>query len=106
MTKTTKKNTNTKPATTKPATKKSGGKLAAFSKQKTETAAVIEDSPVKSNAGAPKKNREKKVTAYMDLETWTAIKMQSFTEGRTGNDIILDAINMYLQRAGGPEKRQ
>jgi hypothetical protein len=105
MTKTTKKNTNTKPAT-KPATKKSGGKLAAFSKQKTETAAVIEDSPLKSNAGAPRQNREKKVTAYMDLSTWTAIKMQSFNEGRTGNDIILDAINMYLQRVGGPEKRQ
>ena len=104
------KTTNKKSTTIKKETNKKPNKLLAMRKQQTAVVdnEVIDDetAPENKKVGAPKKGREKRVTTYMDLKTWQAIKLQSFEEGRTGNDIVLSAIELYLKNVGGPEKAQ
>jgi len=99
----------TKSTTIKKEPNKKPNKLLAMRKQQTALVdnEVIDDETSQANkkkVGAPKKGREKRVTTYMDLKTWQAIKLQSFEEGRTGNDIVLSAIQLYLKNVGGPEK--
>ena len=79
-------------------------KLAAMAKKNDKE--PVEEAP--KATGAPKKARDKKLSTYVTYDTWAALPQQKIQESgegtRTVNDIVNDAVEMYLKQAGGPEK--
>ena len=51
------------------------------------------------------KGRDKKLSTYTTVATWKALQQQRIDEERSVNDIVNDAIQMYLKSVGGPEKK-
>ena len=83
------------------------GKLAQMKKAQVKAAEaapeMIEDTP--SRGGPAPKGRTKKLSTYVTSGTWKALQQQKIEEERPVNDIVNDAIQLYLKSVGGPEKK-
>lgn len=85
------------PAKTR-APRKTPAKAKAPAKPKAAAAAAVEDA---KTGGPTPKNRDKKLSTYVTYDTWVALQQRKLEESREGtrtvNDIVNDAIEMYLR---------
>jgi len=84
-------------------------KLAGMAKNKNKpkatTAAVVEATEaVETKSGPALKGRDKKLSIYTTPEKKKALMLQKIEEDRPVNDIVNDAIDLYLKSVGGPQK--
>lgn len=73
-------------------------------KPKATTAAVEATEAVETKSGPAPKGRDKKLSIYTTAAKKKALMLQKIEEDRTVNDIVNDAIDLYLKTKGGPQK--